>query len=320
MAGGIVDVLRRQVASELRRGRLGEADSALARLEEREPLAVETRGLRLEWLLRSERLEEAERLAEQLVALFPASPRVQLLAGRASYRRRDYPRAAERFRESDALHPSPFARMLFGRALTQLGRFDEAEAVLTALAAELPRARLDLAWLHERCGAHARALSEVERFLEQHPDDAQAASQRRRLLASLAAPDELRAEVEELAELGEAPAPELVPEYVRALLVSGEVDRARAFLAERADELPSRTVTKCAWEIYRLQAHDLALELFLRVLAENARNAKFLAALEAAARRSGRLADLAAAYRERAALHPPLHGRALRIEKALESR
>ena len=319
MTRSLLTVLRRQAASEIRRGRLDEAEAVLAKLEEEDPLAVETRGLRLEWLVRAGRLDDAGRLSAQLEQLFPSSPRVQFLAGRVRYERRDFAGAAARFRESEALHPHPQPRLHLGRALTQLGDFDAAEAVLTALVAGTPRARRDLAWLHERRGAHGRALEEVEHYLEHAPDDPLAKSQRLRLRARLAGPDELRHEVEELEELGEAPAPELAPEYVRALLAAGDVEGARSFLAEHGDALPHHAVTKTAWEAYKLQAHDLALGLFLRVFERHCANGKFLAALEAAARRCGRLEALVEPYEAHAERHRPLYGRLIRIRKALDA-
>lgn len=151
------------------------------------PLSVETRCLRLEWLIRSRRLDEAHVLAEQLVVLFPASPRAQLLAGDLGFRRRDYASAERHLRESDALAPASWTRQLLAKTLSQLGRDRDAEALLLELVEERPKARLDLAWIYERRGETARALAEVGRVLRAFPDDAWAKRQKLRLEAELPA-------------------------------------------------------------------------------------------------------------------------------------
>lgn len=309
-----VDVLRRQTTQALYEGRLDAAEDLVQRLEDEDPLSVSTRGLRLELLLRAGRVDEAEPLARQLLELFPGSARVHWLAARLASERRDWAAAERHARESDALHPHWRSRHLLGRALVSLGRFEEGEAVLRSLLPERVVVHRDLAWLFERRGQHAQAVSELERLLAAYPDDESARAQKLRLEARLVAPAELVDEVEELMELGEDVAPELVPEYVRTLLETGAGARARAFVGEHAAEWSPLVAAKCAWNAYRLQAWDLACELFVRALPAR-RDPKTLSALEAAAKRSARVEMLIAAYQELAQQDPKLFGRIRSLQR-----
>lgn len=308
------DVLRRNAAQALADGRLAEAEDLVQRLEDEDPMSVTTRGLRLELLLRLGRLDEAEPLARQLLDLFPGSARVHWLAARLYGERRDWAAAERHARESDALHTHWRSRHLLGQALVQLGRFDEGEAVLRSLLPERVVVHRDLAWLFERRGQHARAVRELEHLLAAYPQDERAQAQKLRLEARLLAPGELVEEVEGMLELGEDVAPELVPEYVRTLLETGASARARAFVAAHAAAWPPLVASRCAWQAYRLQAWDLACELFVRALPVR-RDAKTLTALEAAARRSARVEMLIAAYEALAARDPKLYGRVRRLRR-----
>ena len=94
MAERLQAVLRRNIAAALAARDLDRAEEALVRLKEEDPLALETRGLELELLLRRGRLAESTALASQLLQLFPGSARVQLLAGELAGAKKDYAAAA----------------------------------------------------------------------------------------------------------------------------------------------------------------------------------------------------------------------------------
>ncbi len=65
----------------------------------------------------------------------------------------------------------------------------------------------------------------------------------------------------------------------------------------RQETMVAREAVKIAWVCYRYKAFDLACSLFLAHLRTNMHNFKYLAALEAAARKSDRLAQVLEAYR-----------------------
>ncbi len=309
MAPREVPVLRRHLADALRGGRLDEAADVLARLKQADPLAVETRGLELEYLVRAGRIDEAAGAAASLVRLFPGSAHVLHWAARAAYRQRDYARAEALLRESRRAAPRWQTDWWLGRTLTQLSRFDEAEALLAPLMAQHAHVGLDLAWLYERRGEAERALKCVEAYRERFPDDALAERQRLRLQARTALPDELLAELDLLRDLGEDVPEAVLPEYVETLLRTGQGARARALVAEKRAALAPGTAVSIAWGAWRMQAWDVAFDLFLDHLAKNAGNHTYLAGLERAARACARLDDLAAAYRANAPAHPNLWGR-----------
>ena len=79
----MIEDLAREIDRAIRRGDLDTAEEKLKRLRALAPVAVETRGLELSLLLRRGRLEEAARLADQVVEQFAASARIWYLAGLA---------------------------------------------------------------------------------------------------------------------------------------------------------------------------------------------------------------------------------------------
>jgi len=305
----LADVLKHNLRQALRDGRLDDARAILARLQKEDSLSCEARGLELEFYLRTNRTAEAAALAAQLCELFPGSGRVFYLAGQAAYRQRRYAEAEARFRESLRIYPGPQARHWLGKTLTQLGRFEEAEAQLMAVKEQIPQALLDLAWLHERRGDLSAALAATESFLALHPDHEFAAQQRVRLKAMLLDPEALIAEVESLQGMGESVPEHLFPGYVRRLFETGLGPRAREEIGARMRALEPRTAVQVAWICYRAQAYDLACALFLERLEANAGDVKYLRALEAAARRSGRLEELKDTYRRLAPHARNLYGR-----------
>ncbi|MFH1177733.1 MAG: tetratricopeptide repeat protein [Acidobacteriota bacterium] len=300
MADALVAVLRRGLAHALREGQLDEAGALLERLQVEDPLSLETRGLELEVMLRSARLEEARYLAEQLLALYPASARIHYLAGRVAYQRRDYLSAQGAFAESLHIAPNWRTRLWLGKSLTQLGQLAAAEPILLELVAEHRQVRRDLAWLYERMGETSRALAELAAYLGDFPDDQFALAQQQRLRASSLGPETLRREIEALIELGEPVPEQLLPQYVETLLDEGALGRAREVVAGNTPRLSERATTRLAWVCHQHGAHDLAFELFTRAFAANRSNVKYLTALEADARRANRVSELISLYRAEA--------------------
>ncbi len=309
MAEALRKVLQRNLTAALRRGELGEAERLLQVLQEEDPLSVETRGLELEYLICCKRLGEAEPLAQQLIRLFPDSARVHYLAGRLAYSLRNYQEAAGRFRESDRLYPHWFTQLFLGKTLTQQGQFDEAESILTRLSPAHAAARRDLSWLYERMGDRHRALQEMESLLAVFPDDQFALTQLRRLRALCLQPEVIVEEFDQLRQLGEAVEPDMLPQYVESLLRTGKGDRARAVVQEQVLRAAPHIAVRAAWNCYRLQAFDMSYALFVACLPTQLRNYKMLAALEASARRTGRLDELQTLYAQYASIEPSLYGR-----------
>jgi tetratricopeptide (TPR) repeat protein len=312
----IVHVLRRNLATALWRGELAEAEALLERLRDEDPASRETGALALELLVRAERVDEARRVAAQLLERFPDSARILHWAGRAAYEQRDWVTAERCFAESGRVAPHWRSDWHRGRALTQLGRFDEAEALLAPLAATQPECARDAAWLYERKDEPERALRYIELHLEHRPDDRAAQAQRLRLRARALTPQEVIDEVAALRELGEPVPEEVVATWVEALLVSGRGAEVRAWVGEHAARLAPHAARRAAWVAHRLQAWDVAFDLFLLVLDDQTRNVKFLGAIEKAARQCGRVADLAAAYDARGPRVRELYGRARRLRGA----
>ncbi len=91
----------------------------------------------------------AQRHAAQLIENFPASPRIHNLAGLVEYKLRHYAEAERHLNESQRLHAHWKTRLWIGKTLTQIGRFEEAEAILLDVLPHHPDCRLDLAWLFE---------------------------------------------------------------------------------------------------------------------------------------------------------------------------
>jgi tetratricopeptide (TPR) repeat protein len=307
-------VLRRSARRAIADDRLDEADGIVRRLKELEPMAVETRALELELLVRGGRHDDAENLAAQLVERFPDSPRVLYLAGRVAYLRKEYPSAERRLLESDRLDSHPWTRRLLGKTLTQMGRLDEAEAILLELAPAEPACLKDLAWLHERRGDPARAAERLEAYLATRPDDAAARAHLRRVRAASLDPGDMLREVEGMLELGETVPENLWPAYCEAALRLARRDPVAAVVRERLPALEIGVATGIAWVCYRMQAYDLAFEAFRTQFERGARDFKLLNAFEAAARRAGRLEKIAALYAEHAPAEPRLYGRIKRLE------
>src|SRR5262249_33314399 len=145
--------------------------------------------------------------------------------------------------------------------LTQMGRFDDAEAVLVAVTAEREVCRRDLAWLYERKGEEDRALACVEAYLERFPRDRVALDQRLRLRSRRHSPAELQAKAGALDAIGEKVPTEVAAELVGTLLRSGRVREARETIDRLLTDLDPRAASRIGWVCRGLEAHDLAFEL-----------------------------------------------------------
>jgi tetratricopeptide (TPR) repeat protein len=309
LASRLVKSFRQNLRRALHCGDLEEADQILSRLKTEDPLSVETRGFELEFLLNAGRIPQADMLASQLCLLFPQSSRIFFLAGKVAYRAKQYAKAESRLRESARLHPHPLSRWWLGKTLTQKGGLEEAEALLESVRSEYPGVLKDLAWLCERRQEYDRAISFYEDYLKKEPEDEFSQRQLARIKAHTADSDLLIEEMEQLEEFGEAVPEELFPDYIQKLFETGQNPRARAELRKRLDSLAPRDQVKLAWVCYRVQAFDLALELFLENLPANSGNFKYLNALESAAAKCCRTAQLFPPYRELANRDPHFWGR-----------
>jgi tetratricopeptide (TPR) repeat protein len=311
----LLRVLARNFQRALFAGDLPAAEAVLLEMEDRAPLAVETRCSRLELLIRQGRDDEAERLLDSLLEQFPESARTQVVAGRFRYGRREYAAAERHFVESERLAPNPSTRRWLGRTLTQLGRFDEADAVLGRLSEQGHEVLFERAWLFERKLDCDRALELVESYLVRHPGDRFAERQKERLLAKQLPPDAIIEEMGALVELGETVPEPVLPDYVRALLTEGKREDAKQLIAS-LDPTP-RLAGALAWACHQTFAYDLAFDLFARGLSANTSYAKYLTAFEKAGDRCGRIEDLIRIYEEIAARDPRFFGRINRLKKKL---
>jgi tetratricopeptide (TPR) repeat protein len=315
LSKALVSVLVRNMKRALSRGDLAEAGDILSRLQKEDPLSRETRGFELEYCLLSDRLDEAQRLSSQLCRMFPDSARIWLLAGKVAYRQKRYVDAETSFRESHRLYSSDQTELWLGKTLTQMGRLDEAESLLTSVRTRLDQAWLALGWLYERKADLDAALFAYESYARLHPDHSYAAEQIVRVKARALDPDSLIEEVERRADFGEEITGGLYSEYVEKLLETGQGQRAREEVRSGLDRIDSKTAVRIAWSCYRRQIYDLATDLFLRSLEENTSNVKYLTALESAAAKCNRIAEVAEAYERLTASTPRLYGR-LRTLKA----
>jgi len=302
-------VLQRAVRQALREGDTGEARRALARLRRLDAVGIGTRMLELELAIAERRWNEARAGADLMLERFPRSARAHYLAGREAYLVKDYARAEPLLRESLALESTGWAQRYLGKTLTQVGCFDEAEAILVELAPRQPWCKLDLAWLYERQERTDRARAMLESYLAEHPDHAHARRQLRRLRRIDLDADTAIEEAEALLALGEELPLDLLSSYLRALLGHGRRDDAATLVAERLSAFDPRQACQLGWACRELQAPDLALELFLRGFDHGVRDFKFLTALETVASLCRRSAELIPLYEEHAPRRKNLYGR-----------
>jgi len=307
--------LRQNLRQAVLQHRWAEAEQILSRLKKEDPLSVETRGLELEFLVESGRMAEAEELSQQLCRTFPASARISFLAGKLRYRQKHYEAAETRFRESQRIYPNPQTQYWLGKTLTQAGKFDEAEGILLEVRERNPWALLVLGWLHERKNDFDAALTSYDEFLQLQPGHRFATEQRVRIKAKMLDPETLIEEVQTLADFGETVPGALFPEFVQGLFETGQTPRARAEIMARLEGMETKEGVQVAWICYRHQAYDLACTLFLAHLRANIFNFKYLAALEAAARKCNRLQQVLDAYRPICPEARHLYGRSRLLSK-----
>lgn len=318
MAQSIIIVLQRNLRQALGKRQYEQAASILEHLQQEDPLSVETRGLELEFLVRSGRLQEAKSLSVQLLELFPTSRHIQYMTGLLCYRQKNYAPAEQHFRECEGIHTHWSTRRWLGKTLTQLGRFDQAESLLQGLLPEHLVCRLDLVWLYQRMKDDRRALKQVEMYLQHRPHDGFALKQRLILRAQLLPPEELVEEVDALLELGEEVPVDLLPAYLENLLSTGQGVLAREFVYQRLAGLDIVLAGKLGWVCHKTKAHDLTLELFLRAFPANLHYVKFLNTLEFVAGRCSRLGELIDLYEAFAEQEHSLYGRQKTLAKRLE--
>jgi len=309
--------LKRNIKLSLRQKDLTRAKEGLEELKRLDLLAKETRGLELEYLIDIEHFQEAGTLATQLVNLFPASSRIQFLAGRLAYRQKDYARALPFFEESYRLHPSWRSEWFIGKTQTQAGNFDAAEPLFLRLISEHPTCLKDLAWLYERKNELARAQSVVNQYLRNFPRDAFAKQQLQRLQAHALPVADILDEVETLCSFDEDIPVALLTEYVETRLTRGEGDALRKWLLPRIEKMNAREAQSVGWVCYRLNAFDLSFELLLKNFTAQSGNFKYLGALESSAEKSGQVERLIELYEQYADEDKRFYGRIKRLARRL---
>ena len=307
--------LKRNIKLSLRNKDLSSAKEGLEELKQHDLLGMETRGLEFEYLIDSDHFQEAAALATQLVNLFPASSRIQFLAGRLAYRQKDYARALPFFEESYRLHPSWHSEWFIGKTQTQAGNFEVAEPMLLRLVSEHPACLKDLAWLYERKNEFARAEAMVNQYLRHFPRDALAKQQLQRLLAHALPEADVLDEVETLSSFDEDIPVALLSEYVETRLIRGEGDAVRKWLLPRIEKMDARDAQSVGWVCHKLNAFDLSFELLLKNFTAQNGNFKYLGALESSAEKSGQMERLIELYQQYADDDKRFYGRMKRLTR-----
>jgi len=315
MSKAVVAALRENMWRALSEGRLQDAEEILGHLKQEDPLSQETRGFELELYLNANKLAEANAMVSQLVRLFPESARIAFLAGKVAYRLKDYKRAESCFRESQRIYRNWRSQYWLGKALTQLGQFEEAESLLLAARERTANVLIALGWLYERRNDLHAALKAYEEFLALHPDDSFAIERRLGVKARMLEPESLIEEVGALTELGEEIPAAVFPEFVRKLFETGQTVEARERVIAKLQGLDAKTGSQVAWICYGAKAYDLACALFLAHLPVNLSYYKYLNALESAALRCGRVPQVVEAYRAYSTEAPSLYGRLKALAK-----
>lgn len=199
--------------------------------------------------------------------------------------------------------------------MTNHGAFDEAEAILVALRERRPACLLDLSWLEERRGDLARALAHVEAHLRLHPDDAAAARTAARLKAKLLDAAQVLDEVDSLVALGEPVGIGTLERFVGVAAARGEIDRVRAVLEPRLATLTASEAVTLGYAAYHAMAWDLAADLMILGVAARGDDPKFVSSLEKAAKNSGRVEEVCAAYDAAGSRYGWLYGRAKKLRR-----
>ncbi len=285
------------------------AQSALLQLQQVEPLSIQTRGFELELLIKQKHWQQARPLLEQLLVLFPQSPRIHFLAGHFHYHLQNYAKAIIEFRESHQYHPHWKTQRWIGKSLTQIGELDEAESVLLSVKNYSVLVLLDLAWLHERRQKPKIAMPFVADYLRIYPDDSYAQAQHLRLSSHVAEPQILIDDVEALLALDEAVPDEVLPQYIAGLLEGGKSGKVRQFIQQHQSKFSQSLRTELGWICHKNQAYDLVMILFLSVLEQHLYDFKLLNTLESAAKHCQQIDLVVEQYESFAPQHKPLYGR-----------
>ncbi len=309
--------LKRNIKLSLRKKDLSRAKEELEELKKLDLLSLETRGLELEYLVDIGHFQDAGTLSTQLVNLFPASSRIQFLAGRLAYRQKDYVRALPFFEESYRLHPSWRSEWFIGKTQTQAGNFAAAEPLFLRLTSEHPACLKDLAWLYERKNEFTRAEDVITQYLKYFPRDAHAKQQLQRLQAHALPVEDVLDEVETLSSFDEEIPVALLTEYVETRLIRGEGDAVRKWLLPRIGKLNARDAQSVGWACHRLNAFDLSFELLLKNFTHQSGNFKYLGALESSAEKSGQIERLIELYEQYAGEDKRFYGRIKRLTRRL---
>ena len=296
-----------------------EAERLTSRLLDAYPGEAASHGFQLELLLERGRLEEAGRLAERLLVQFPGSAGIWFGAGLAAYRLKTYSEARRRFEESEKLFSSRKTRRWLAKTLTNMGRFDDAEALLTGLVESDPYCHGDLAWLYERQGDTERAKKAAALHLNRFPNDKRIQAQMVRLDAREIDATEVIEQVDFLVALGETIPDSLVSRYVSALAAVGNSEAVRQFISKEKRFLGQRVILDLAWTCHRLQLHDMAYDLFVLVWEKHLFDFKLLNTLDFSAKCTGRALELAGLYEPLAPRQPALYTRIKKLRRAIKT-
>lgn len=308
--------MKRNLVYALKKGQLNDAEHLLTQLQQFDPISKGTRCFELELALRQRDLSRSQRLAAELVVHFPDSSRVLFLAGQARFLHKDYATALPLFRESFRLSQKPQVQWWLGRTLLRFGDLTNARPALENVKETVFGALLDIAWLEELEGNLNGAAKSYERFLKLFPENAFAKSGLARVKALGMDPTSLREEIESLEQWGETPPKHLVPVFLKRLLETGEIAKARKYISGHKTD-PTQT-NEIAWIFYKAHAFDIAFDLFRQDLASNLTRFTVLNAFETAAEKCSRIPEAIDCYERLAAHHKNLYGRIVRLKKRLE--
>lgn len=308
-------VLKRNIAQWIRHKDWQHATEGLTELQHLDPLAVETRGLELDFLVARHQNQDAQVLAGQLVHLFPESSRIQYLAGLIAYRNKEYPQALGAFEQSHRLYVNWRTERYMGKTLTQMGVFDRAEPLLLRLLPSHPICLLDLAWLYERKQRFSQAQKMTRQYLDHFPDNNYANKQLQRLQAHVLSSEQVLEEVETLNDFDQKVPIGLLEEYIKVKLSRGEGEALRHWLLQKISDMDSAEALQLGWVCHHRKAYDLAFVLFIKDFAGQCGKHKYRAALELAADRAGKLEQLINIYEQSAEDDKRFYGRATQLRK-----
>ena len=313
----LILALKRNIKQWLLQSQLQHAQAALNELKQLEPLSLETRGLELEWLLKSRQYTQAGQVSTQLLNLFPQSSRIHYLSGQLAYRLKQYAGALSAFDESYRLSPYWHIERYIGKTLTQAGNFDRAEPLLLRLVNQHPICLMDLAWLYERKQQYSKARSNIQQYLKFRPQDEFAKKQLQRLQVHQLSTRQLVEEVQALDDFDENIPPELLSEYISDRLSHGEGKAIRQWINKHLQDIKSGDALQPGWACFHGKAFDLAYTLMVREFSSQYQNDKYRTALETSAERSGQLEQLIEVYQPYTEQDPRFFGRILKLNKKL---